>query len=314
MIISVIIPLKDEEENIGQLFSELNQVFANISYEKEVIFVNDGSIDKSSEKIITLIAGNPSFKLINFRKNFGQTAAISAGIDNSDGDIIILMDGDLQNDPADIPKLLNKINEGFDVVSGWRKNRQDKLFSRKLPSWLANSLISKITKVPLHDYGCTLKAYRADVIKNTRLYGEMHRFIPAYASWYGAKITEIEVNHRARQFGQTKYNIFRTFKVVLDLIVVIFLSKYIDKPIHFFGKIGFWSLFFGFLSGIFTLYLKLAEGKSFISTPMPLLTVVFIIIGIQFILMGLLAEILTRIYFESNHKKVYLIKEKINFS
>ncbi len=288
-------------------------MFKKFIPEKEVIFVNDGSQDKTEEKITEIIKNKNHFKLINFRKNFGQTAAISAGIDNSNGDIIVLMDGDLQNDPADIPKLLDKIKEGYDVVSGWRKNRQDRFINRKLPSWIANSLISKITKVHLHDYGCTLKAYQADVIKNTRLYGEMHRFIPAYASWYGAKITEIVVNHRPRQFGQTKYNIFRTFKVILDLIVVKFLSKYIDKPIHFFGKIGFWSLFFSFLSGLYALYLKFIEAKSFISTPMPLVTVVFAIIGIQFILMGLLAEILTRLYFESNNKKVYLIKEKINF-
>lgn len=313
MKLSIIVPLKDEEESIQSLFDELNQVFAIIPHEKEVILVNDGSIDKTSELTKKIIKNNPTYKLINFRKNFGQTAAISAGIDNSSGDIIVLMDGDLQNDPADIPKLLAKIDEGYDVVSGWRKNRQDRFINRKLPSWLANWLISKITKVHLHDYGCTLKAYRADVIKNTRLYGEMHRFIPAYASWYGAKITEVVVNHRARQFGKTKYNIFRTFKVVLDLVVVKFLSKYIDKPIHFFGKIGFWSLFFSFASGGYALYLKIFESKSFISTPMPLLTVVFAIIGIQFILMGLLAEILTRIYFESTNKKVYLIKEKINF-
>lgn len=313
MKISLIIPIKDEAKNIELLIKEIEQVFFNIKNDKEIILVDDGSKDNSSEIIKNTIKNNPTFKLITFRRNFGQTTAISAGIDYSKGDIIILMDGDLQNDPADIPKLIEKINEGYDVVSGWRKNRQDRFIDRKLPSWLANSLISKITKVPLHDYGCTLKAYRAEVIKSTRLYGEMHRFIPAYASWYGAKITEIVVNHRPRQFGKTKYNIFRTFKVLLDLIVVKFLSKYIDKPIHFFGKIGFWSLFFSFLSGLYAIYLKIFESKSFISTPMPLVTVVFAIIGIQFILMGLLAEILTRIYFESNHKKVYLIKEKVNF-
>lgn len=313
MKISIIIPLKNEAENIRPLFQEVEGVVDIIGQEVELILIDDGSTDNTASIIKEVISGKNFAKLISFRKNFGQTAAISAGIDNASGEIIILMDGDQQNDPNDIPKLLSKLAEGFDVVSGWRKNRQDKLISRKIPSWLANSLISYITKVPLHDYGCTLKAYRAEVLKNTRLYGEMHRFIPAYASWYGAKITEIEVNHRPRVFGQTKYNIYRTFKVVLDLIVVKFLSKYLDKPIHFFGKIGFWSLFLGFLSGLFTLYLKFFEHKSFISTPMPLLTVVLLIIGIQFILMGLLAEILTRIYFECNHKKVYLVKEKVNF-
>jgi glycosyltransferase involved in cell wall biosynthesis len=216
----------NEEENVKKLFDELNQVFLNIKNEKEIILIDDGSSDNTTKIIKDLIRNNADYKFINFRKNFGQTAAISAGIDNSTGDIIILMDGDLQNDPADIPVLLEKINEGYDVVSGWRKNRQDRFIDRKLPSWLANWLISKITKVHLHDYGCTLKAYRSEVIKNTRLYGEMHRFIPAYASWYGAKITEVVVNHRARLYGKTKYNIFRTFKVVLDLIVVKFLSKY----------------------------------------------------------------------------------------
>lgn len=312
-MLSIIIPLKNEEENIVPLFAELEAVLAGLNTDKEVILIDDGSDDHTSAKIKDIIREKSFTKLISFRKNFGQTAAISAGIDNARGDIIILMDGDQQNDPHDIPRLIDKLNEGFDVVSGWRKDRQDKLWTRKIPSWLANYLISRITRVPLHDYGCTLKAYRAEVLKNTRLYGEMHRFIPAYASWYGAKITEIAVNHRPRIHGQTKYNLYRTFKVLLDLIVVKFLSKYSDKPIHFFGKIGFWSLFLSFLAGFFTLYLKFFEHKSFISTPMPLLTVVLAIIGIQFILMGLLAEIMTRIYFECNHKKVYLIKDKINF-
>jgi len=312
-MLSIIIPIKNEEENIVPLFTELESVLVSLNTDKEVVLIDDGSDDQTGAKIKDIIREKSFAKLISFRKNFGQTAAISAGIDNARGDIIILMDGDQQNDPHDIPKLIDKLNEGFDVVSGWRKDRQDKLWTRKIPSWLANYLISRITRVPLHDYGCTLKAYRAEVLKNTRLYGEMHRFIPAYASWYGAKITEIAVNHRPRIHGQTKYNLYRTFKVLLDLIVVKFLSKYSDKPIHFFGKIGFWSLFFSFFAGLFTLYLKFFEHKSFISTPMPLLTVVLAIIGLQFILMGLLAEIMTRIYFECNNKKVYLVKEKVNF-
>jgi len=313
MKISIIVPVFNEMENIKIFFDELDQVLENFNHNYEIIFINDGSTDNSWQVLQERAKHNNKIKLIGFYKNFGQTAAILAGVDHAQGDVIIPMDADLQNDPADIPKLLNKIAYGYDVVSGWRKNRQDKLLTRKIPSLIANWLISKITKVQLHDYGCTLKAYKKEVIKDIKLYGEMHRFIPAYTAWHGAKITEIEVNHRPRKYGQTKYTISRTFKVILDLIVVKFLSKYLDKPIHFFGKIGFWLLFFGFLSGCYTIYLKLFQAKPFISTPMPLLTIVFIIIGIQFILMGLLAEILIRIYYEANNKKTYLIKDKINF-
>jgi glycosyltransferase involved in cell wall biosynthesis len=309
---SVIIPVYNEEENILILYNEIKQVLGKFqSY--EIIFINDGSHDNSYEVIKKIAVADKSVKIINFARNFGQTAAISAGIHFSRGDIIIPLDADLQNDPRDIPRLIQEIEKGNDVVSGWRKEREDMLINRKIPSWVANWLISFITKVKLHDYGCTLKAYKREVVENIRLYGEMHRFIPAYTAWYGARVKEITVNHRPRRFGKTKYNISRTLKVVLDLLVVKFLSKYLDKPIHFFGKIGFWMLIMGFLSGCYALYLKYFQSTSFISTPVPLLSVVFVIIGIQFILMGLLAEIITRIYFETGKNSTYLIKEKINF-
>lgn len=308
MRISVIIPIYNEEENIKILFDELFSVLFEME-KYEVIFVDDGSSDNTCQVIKDIIKDNPEFKLITLRKNFGQTAAISAGIDIALGDVIILMDGDLQNDPKDIPTLLEKMSGGYDVVSGWRKKRQDKLFTRKLPSFLANRLISFITGVRLHDYGCTLKAYRKEVIKGVRLYGEMHRFIPAYTAWYGAKITEVVVNHRPRKFGKTKYGLSRTFRVVLDLIVVKFLSKYMTRPIHFFGGVGFFLLGFGFLSGLFAVYLKIFQDISFVETPLLLFSSFLAIVGMLLILMGVLAEILIRIYYEFGKNQTYVIKE-----
>ena len=312
--LSIIIPIYNEEESIERLYHELNSVLKGLSLNYEIIAVNDGSVDNSYQVIKEIAQKDNNFKVINFRKNFGQTAAMSAGIDMSQGEIIIPMDSDLQNDPADIPKFLDEIKKGFDVVSGWRKDRQDKLLTRKIPSWMANYLISFITNVKLHDYGCTMKAYKKEVIKDIRFYGEMHRFIPAYTAWYGAKVGEIPVNHRLRKYGRTKYNILRTFRVVLDLLTVKFLTDYSTKPMYFFGRVGYWSIFFGFLSSVVALYLKFFKGISFILTPLPLLTVFLIIVGVQFILMGLLAEILIRIYYESQNKAIYLIKEKINFN
>ncbi len=313
MKLSVLIPIYNEEKNIEALYKELKKVLEDLSISYEIIAVNDGSKDDSYQILKKIAQANFNFKVINFRKNFGQTAAISAGIDFSEGEIIIPMDADLQNDPSDIPRFLEKIEEGFDVVSGWRKDRKDKLLTRKIPSWIANRLISVITRVKLHDYGCTMKAYRKEVIKDIRLYGEMHRFMPAYTSWYGAKIGEIVVNHRSRKHGKTKYGISRTFWVILDLLTVKFLTDYSTKPMHFFGKVGYWLLFLGFLSGLTAVILRFVAGISFILTPLPLLTVFLILIGIQFILMGLLAEILTRTYYESQNKPTYLIKEKFNF-
>jgi len=313
MKLSIIIPIYNEEKNLAILYQEVEDILGRLSLSYEIIAIDDGSTDKSAQIIKEIAGKDNNFKVITFKRNFGQTAAMSAGIDASQGEIIIPMDADLQNDPADIPKFLEKINEGFDVVSGWRVNRQDKLITRKIPSWVANYLISFITKVKLHDYGCTMKAYKAEVIKNIHLYGEMHRFMPAYTAWHGAKVAEISIHHRPRKYGKTKYNIFRTLRVVLDLLTVKFLTDYSTKPMHFFGKIGYWMLFLGFASGCWAFFLKIFKSISFILTPLPLLTAFLILIGFQFILMGLLAEIATRTYYESQKKSVYLIKEKINF-
>jgi len=311
MKLSIILPVYNEEESIKELYGEIKTVLSRLNLDYEIIAVNDGSGDKSLEALKEIAKADQKFKVIDFRRNHGQTAAISAGIDFSQGEILIPMDADLQNDPADIPKLLEEIKRGYDVVSGWRKDRKDRL-SRKIPSRVANKLISFITKVKLHDYGCTLKAYKREAVKDIRFYGEMHRFMPAYAFWYGAKIKEMVVNHRPRKYGKAKYGLSRIFRVVLDLLTVKFLMTYLTKPIHFFGRAGLISLFFGFLSGVATIILKF-QGTNFNKTPLPLFTIFLILVGVQFILMGILAEILIRIYHEPREKSPYSIKDKINF-
>ncbi|TAL20246.1 glycosyltransferase [Patescibacteria group bacterium] len=313
MELSIIIPVYNEEENLRELGRELLAALPALKPGTEVIFVNDGSSDGSLAGLRNLVAGNYNFKIVSFARNFGQSAALAAGIDYSSGEIIVAMDADLQNDPADIPALLAKLGEGYDVVSGWRRERRDNTLSRKIPSRIANLLISLITGIHLHDYGCTLKAYRAKIIKNVRLYGEMHRFIPAYASWYGARVAEIPVRHRPRKFGKTKYGISRTLRVLLDLLVIKFLSKYLARPIHFFGGFGLALLFASGAAGLLALYLKIFQAVSFISTPLPLLTVFLAVIGIQFALLGLLAEILIRVYFENGNRKNYLVGETVHF-
>jgi glycosyltransferase involved in cell wall biosynthesis len=274
-----------------------------------MILVNDGSTDGSRTLLNELASRDKRVKVIHFRRNFGQTTAIMAGIDYSSGDVLIPMDGDLQNDPQDIPKLLAKLDEGYGVCSGWREDRKDHALKRNLPSRIANWLISTISGIHLHDYGCSLKAYRRDVIKGVKLYGEMHRFIPIYATWQGARVTEIPVVHHARIHGKTKYGLERTFKVILDLIVVKFLAQYAQKPIYVFGTFGLASLFVAFIAATASLYYKLFGGKSFIETPLPLIFVMASITGIMCILMGLLAEIIMRTYYESQGKSVYLIDE-----
>lgn len=312
MKLSIILPVYNEEESIEKLYQELKAVLDGfVPSDYEIIVANDGSNDGSYEILKNIGKNNSNFKVINFRRNYGQTAAIAAGIDFSQGDILIPMDADLQNDPADIPKFLEKLNQGFDVVSGWRKNRKDSLL-RSFASRMANFLISFITKVKLHDYGCTMKAYKSELVKEIRFYGEMHRFMPAYAAWHGAKITEIIVNHRQRKYGKAKYGFSRIFKVILDLLTVKFLMTYLAKPIHFFGLVGLFLLFLGFLSGTATLVFKFVFGHSLTTTQLPLITIFLIIVGIQFILMGLLAEILIRIYYEPRGKTPYSVKEKIN--
>lgn len=313
MIISIVLPIYNEEESLDILFDEIAKVMQENNFDYEIIAVNDGSQDGSLKKLKDKASKNILIKVIDFSRNFGQTAALSAGFEAASGEIIIPMDADLQNDPKDIPALIKKMNEGFDVVSGWRKNRRDKLLSRKIPSWIANALISRITRVNLHDYGCTLKAYRANIIKDVKLYGEMHRFIPALAVWHGAKITEIVTKHRERKFGQTKYGISRTIRVILDLLTVKFLTKYSTRPMHFFGGVGFISIILGVIAFIIALYLKFYSATSLIQTPLPLIGVFFSIVGVQLILMGLLAEMIMRNYFELGDRKIYKIRERINF-
>ncbi|MFA5841392.1 MAG: glycosyltransferase family 2 protein [Candidatus Paceibacterota bacterium] len=312
MKLSVIIPVYNEEENIKKLHRELVSVMGDIKLSYEIIWVNDGSKDASLAVLEEIAKIDANSKIIDFARNFGQTAAMSAGIKQATGDIIIPMDADLQNDPVDIPKFLKKIEEGYDVVSGWRKNRKDALLLRKVPSWIANSIIAAITGVRIHDYGCSMKAYRRDIIQGIILYGEMHRFIPAYVGWHGGKVTEIVVNHRPRIHGETKYGISRTFRVILDLILIKFLSKYMNRPIHFFGGIGFMSLALGGIAAIAAVYLKLFNSISFITTPLPIFSAMLVIVGVQLIAMGVIAEMLMRVYYESQGKQPYSIKKTMN--
>ena len=308
-MISVIIPIYNEEANIIKLSESILNALSDIDF--EVLFVNDGSTD-DSEKIIESISQKYSnMKLINLRRNYGQTAAMQAGFDHSKGDIVIPMDGDLQNDPKDIPMLIEKINEGYDVVSGWRKIRSDKKFTRIIPSKIANMIISKISGIHLHDYGCTLKAYRKEILHDIKLYGEMHRFIPIYASWEGAKVTEVAVHHHPRTAGKTKYGLSRIPRVILDLLVIRFFDKSLDRPIHLFGQFGLLMFLVAFLLSLLAIFLKIFINISFILTPLPLLVVFFSMSGLLCIFLGLVAEIQSRIYFEARDRPPYLIKKNL---
>jgi glycosyltransferase involved in cell wall biosynthesis len=311
--ISVVVPLLNEQDNIGPLYKQITEVLSG-KYNYEIIFVDDGSVDNSLAVLIGLHKDDTRVRIISFRKNFGQTAALSAGFTHAYGNIIIAMDADLQNDPADIPRLIVKLHEGFDVVSGWRKKRHDNVITRLLPSKIANWLISKITGVKLHDYGCTLKAYRREVLAETKLYGEMHRFIPALASWGGAKITEMVVNHRPRTAGVAKYGLARTWKVVLDLITVKFLLSFSTKPIQLFGGWGLIAFILGTLSGLAVILMKLVKKTDMTGNPLLYLSILFLIISAQFIFMGLLAELLVRTYHESQNRPTYVIREIIESS
>ncbi|MDD4870469.1 MAG: glycosyltransferase family 2 protein [Kiritimatiellae bacterium] len=316
--VSVVVPVYNEAENVPILCEKLNEVLSKLNRSYEAVLIDDGSSDDSWEELLKCIRKYKHFRLIKFRRNFGQTAAMSAGFRESKGDIIITLDADLQNNPEDIPKILERMEQGFDVVSGWRKDRKDPFINRRLPSILANWLISTITGVPLHDYGCTLKGYRREIIKNLDLYGEMHRFIPALASWVGGTIDEIPVDHHPRRFGKSKYGISRTVRVVLDLITVKFLLKYSTRPIQIFGKIG---LSFGaigtvllLMMTVFHLLYKAGIGTEamakLIKSPFWVMTsFMLIFFGVQFLSMGLLAEIQIRTYHESQNKPIYVIKE-----
>jgi glycosyltransferase involved in cell wall biosynthesis len=308
MTLSIVIPLYNEEENIPTLYEKLKENLDPLKKEYEILFVDDGSTDRTLPILEEIQSKDKGVIILSLRRNFGQTAAFAAGFDFARGDVIVTMDADLQNDPADIPKLLALIKDN-DLVSGWRKNRKDPFFSRRLPSLIANWLISNVTGVKLHDYGCSLKAYRRDVIKNLKLYGEMHRFIPAVASWYGVRVSEVEVHHFPRLRGSTKYGISRTIKVVLDLITVKFLQSFSTKPIQFFGPAGILSGFIGFLISLYLSIDKIFFGKSVGGRPLLLLGALLIIVGIQLIGMGLLGEMLVRVYHESQRKPIYVIKK-----
>jgi glycosyltransferase involved in cell wall biosynthesis len=307
--LSVVIPLYNEVKNIPPLLEEIFQALRPSAWPYEIVAVDDGSRDGTFELLQTELARFQYFRLIRFRKNFGQTAAMAAGFDQAAGEIIITMDGDLQNDPADIPRMVEKINEGYDIVSGWREKRKDPFLTRRLPSHLANKIISWVTGVKLHDYGCTLKAFRREVAKHIRLYGEMHRFIPAIASWMGVTIAEIPVNHRPRKFGRSKYGLSRTLRVILDLITVKFLLTYSTRPIHVFGLWGIVSGFSGLILALILSLQRLLMGTPLSNRPILLLAVLLIFIGVQFISIGLLGELQVRTYHESQNKPIYFIKE-----
>ena len=310
--VSIIIPVYNEEGSLDLLFQRLFAVLDAMDQSFEVIAVNDGSADRTLDRLRENAARRRDLKVIDFVRNFGQTAAIQAGIDHAAGEILVCIDADLQNDPEDIPALIAKLNEGYGVVSGWRRDRQDAPIRRNFVSRVANRLISAVSGVRLNDYGCTLKAYRREVIKDVHLYGEMHRFIPIYASWRGARIAELPVRHAARAHGKSSYGLERTIKILLDLLVVKFLDRHLVKPIYVFGSFGLLSLGLSLVAGAYALYLKFALGVSLIQTPLPLLAAMTFLVGFVSLLMGLNAEILTRTYFESQGRSTYVVRTRIN--
>ena len=305
--LSIVIPIFNEEENVPILADEIRQAMDPHGIAYEVIAVDDGSTDGSWPRLEAVRAADPRWILIALRRNFGQTAALSAGFDHARGEVIVPLDGDLQNDPADIPRLL-ALAKDYDIVSGWRKNRQDPFVSRRLPSMLANWLISRVTGIRLHDYGCTLKAYRREILEHLHLYGEMHRFIPAIASWMGITFVEVETHHRPRRFGRSKYGITRTLRVILDLITVKFLLSFATKPIQVFGMLGLGAAGLGGIIGVYLTLLKLIWGAQIGGRPLLFLAVLLIVVGVQFVVMGLLGELLVRVYHESQQKPIYMVK------
>ncbi|MCI0660088.1 MAG: glycosyltransferase family 2 protein [Acidobacteria bacterium] len=312
--ISILLPVYNEVENLERLHEKITDAMSGPGF--EVIYIDDGSTDGSLELLERFAANDWRVRVIAFRRNYGQTAAMAAGIDSSSGEVLIPMDADLQNDPVDIERLLSKLDDGYDVVSGWRKDRQDAFFTRILPSRIANWLISRIGGVRLHDYGCTLKAYRREVLKDVNLYGEMHRFIPIYASWSGGRVTEIPVSHHPRAAGKSKYGLSRTAKVVFDLITIKFMANYLTKPLYIFGWTGMLVFGLSFFSGLIAVMMKFVgwpHHADFIQTPLPVLAMVLLVLGIQLFLMGLIAELLVRTYHESQGKPIYQVKLKLNF-
>ena len=311
--ISVFLPVFNEEPNLLPLHAKLDEALKTLGRSAEIVYVDDGSTDASMRILREIADLDPRVRVVALRRNYGQTAAMAAGIDAARGQVLIPMDADLQNDPADIARLLQKLDEGYDVVSGWRKNRKDKMITRKIPSMLANRLISWIGGVPLHDYGCSLKAYRRELLQDVRLYGEMHRFIPIYAAWAGARVTEIPVEHHARTMGKSKYGLSRTIKVVFDLMTIKFMASYQTKPIYVFGTFGMLAFLISLLGGLYAVFLKLFHKADFVQTPLPILSIVMFAVGIQFLLMGLLAEMLVRTYHESQSKAIYAVRERLGF-
>jgi glycosyltransferase involved in cell wall biosynthesis len=314
LALSVVVPVLNEEESLPRLLDTLTRVLSGLPYSYEIILVNDGSTDNSLPVMRSFGATRKEVKVVDFRRNYGQTAALMAGIDHATNDVVVMIDADLQNDPADIPRLLAKLDEGYDVVSGWRKDRKDAQIRRNWISRVANRLISRVSGVKLNDYGCTLKVYRRNVVSDIRLYGEMHRFIPIYAQWQGARITELSVTHHAREFGASKYGLERIFKVVLDLLVVVFLRRFFAKPIYLFGGFGIASIILSFVTIILAIGLRLFLHISLIQTPLPLLSALLFLVGVMSILLGLVAEMMVRTYYESQGARAYLVRELINFS
>lgn len=312
--VSVFLPVFNEEPNLRPLHAKLDSALKALGRTSEIIYVDDGSTDGSLNVLRELAANDNRVRVVALRRNYGQTAAMAAGIDAASGDVLIPMDADMQNDPADIVRLLDKLDEGYDVVSGWRKNRQDKVITRKIPSMLANRLISWIGEVPLHDYGCSLKAYRRESLEDVKLYGEMHRFIPIYAAWAGARVTELPVMHHARTMGKSKYGLSRTVKVVFDLITIKFMASYQTKPLYLFGWAGLLTFAVSFLSTLFAFSMKFLSWPhhaDFIQTPLPVVAMVTLVLGVQLFLMGLLAEMMVRTYHESQQKSIYAVRERI---
>lgn len=315
--ISVFLPVYNEEPNLRPLHAKLDEALTVLGRSAEIIYVDDGSSDGSLKILRELAELDDRVRVVAFKRNYGQTAAMAAGIDAAQGRVLIPMDADLQNDPADIVRLLDKLDEGYDVVSGWRKNRQDKMVTRKIPSMIANRLISWIGGVPLHDYGCSLKAYRRESLEDVRLYGEMHRFIPIYASWAGARVTEIPVEHHARTMGKSKYGLSRTVKVVFDLITIKFMASYQTKPLYLFGWAGLITFALSLICAIFAFLMKFLSWPhhaDFVQTPLPVISMVTLVLGVQLFLMGLLAEMMVRTYHESQAKAIYAVRERIGFN
>ena len=310
MDLSVVVPVYNEEQSLIRLIEEVHAALKPTRMSYELILVDDGSTDGSFVTMARAAMSDPALVILQLRRNFGQTAAMQAGFDYASGDIIVTMDADLQNDPADIPRLCKKlVDDDLDLIAGWRADRKDALVSRRIPSAMANWLISKTTKVELHDYGCTLKVMRADLTKELRLYGEMHRFIPAMASFIGARVAEVRVNHRPRQFGTSKYGIGRTVRVILDLITVRFLQGYLTKPMQIFGLGGLVSLFAGLGVSSYLAFAKLAHGVRLTERPLLLLGVLLIVVGLQLLSLGLVADLLARTYYESQRKRPYYLRQ-----